>query len=219
VIVDADVNASAAIAGTKISPDFGSQNVTTTGTSTAASLIPTGSSVPANGVYLPAANELAIATNTTEGVRINSSGKLLSPNGAAFFGTVTNSGNGAIMEHGSNANGQFVKYADGTQVCYINRFDLPSGTTATRQDTWTLPSAFVNAAYVVHANLRSKLDDGTVGTANTDAAPAMDQLMPGIYGGKSTTAVTMRFSRVSGGTNFDTNDILYAGVTAIGRWY
>ena len=31
-IVNADVNASAAIAGTKISPDFGSQNVTTTGT-------------------------------------------------------------------------------------------------------------------------------------------------------------------------------------------
>ncbi|ADD94504.1 hypothetical protein [uncultured phage MedDCM-OCT-S08-C1441] len=30
-IVNADVNASAAIAGTKISPDFGSQNVTTTG--------------------------------------------------------------------------------------------------------------------------------------------------------------------------------------------
>ena len=30
-IVDADVNASAAIAGTKISPDFGSQNVVTTG--------------------------------------------------------------------------------------------------------------------------------------------------------------------------------------------
>jgi hypothetical protein len=31
VIVDADVNASAAIAGTKISPDFGSQNIITTG--------------------------------------------------------------------------------------------------------------------------------------------------------------------------------------------
>ena len=31
-IVNADVNASAAIAGTKVSPDFGSQNVTTTGT-------------------------------------------------------------------------------------------------------------------------------------------------------------------------------------------
>jgi hypothetical protein len=33
VIVDADVNASAAIAGTKIAPDFGSQNIATTGTS------------------------------------------------------------------------------------------------------------------------------------------------------------------------------------------
>jgi hypothetical protein len=218
-IVNADVNASAAIAGTKISPDFGSQNVVTTGTSTAASLIPTGSSVPANGVYLPAANELAIATNTTEGVRINSSGKLLSPNGAAFFGTVTNSGNGAIMEHGSNANGQFVKYADGTQVCYLNRFDLDSGTTANRQTSWTLPASFVDAAYVVHANLRAKADGDAIGTATTDAAPPIADLTPAVYGSKSTTAVTIRFSRVDGGTNFDTNDILYAGVTAIGRWY
>lgn len=35
-IVNADVNASAAIAGTKISPDFGSQNIVTTGTLSAA---------------------------------------------------------------------------------------------------------------------------------------------------------------------------------------
>ena len=36
VIVNADVNASAAIAGTKISPDFGSQAITTTGNVSAA---------------------------------------------------------------------------------------------------------------------------------------------------------------------------------------
>jgi hypothetical protein len=36
-IVDADVNASAAIAGTKIAPNFGSQNIVTTGTVTAGS--------------------------------------------------------------------------------------------------------------------------------------------------------------------------------------
>jgi hypothetical protein len=75
-IVNADVNASAAIAGTKISPDFGSQNVVTTGTVTAASLNPTGSSVPANGVYLPATNSVAIATNSTHRVRIDSSGNV-----------------------------------------------------------------------------------------------------------------------------------------------
>jgi len=64
-LVNADINASAAIAGTKISPDFGSQNTTTTGTSTAASFIPTSSTVPSNGVYLPSANNVAISTNGT----------------------------------------------------------------------------------------------------------------------------------------------------------
>jgi len=77
VIVNADVNASAAIAGTKISPDFGSQNVVTTGTSTAASLIPTSSSVPTNGVYLPAANTVGVASNSTERLRVDLSGRLL----------------------------------------------------------------------------------------------------------------------------------------------
>jgi hypothetical protein len=75
-ILNADINASAAIAGTKISPDFGSQNVTTTGTATAASLNPTGSTVPANGVYLPAANTVGVATNSTGRLFINSSGQV-----------------------------------------------------------------------------------------------------------------------------------------------
>jgi hypothetical protein len=75
-IVDADVNASAAIAGTKISPDFGSQNVVTTGTSTAASLIPTGSSVPTNGVYLPAANSVGISTDGTGRLFVDASGNV-----------------------------------------------------------------------------------------------------------------------------------------------
>jgi hypothetical protein len=72
-IVNADVNASAAIAGTKVAPDFGSQNVVTTGTATAASLNPTGSSVPTNGVYLPAANSVAISTNGVERVKLGTS--------------------------------------------------------------------------------------------------------------------------------------------------
>ena len=75
-IVNADVNASAAIAGTKISPDFGSQNITTTGTATASGFIPTGSGVPTNGMYLPAANQLAFSTNGTGRLFINSSGNI-----------------------------------------------------------------------------------------------------------------------------------------------
>ena len=86
VIVNADVNASAAIAGTKISPDFGSQAVTTTGTITGASLIPTSSTAPANGIYLPAANTVGIATGGVERVRFDSSGIGL-PGGITFLTT------------------------------------------------------------------------------------------------------------------------------------
>jgi hypothetical protein len=80
-IVNEDVNASAAIAGTKISPDFGSQNVVTTGTSTAASFIPTSSSVPTNGVYLPSANNVAISTNGAQALYINADGDILVADG------------------------------------------------------------------------------------------------------------------------------------------
>jgi len=62
-IVNADINASAAIAGTKISPSFGSQNVVTTGTSSAASFIPTSTTVPHYGMYMPTASTVAISGN------------------------------------------------------------------------------------------------------------------------------------------------------------
>ena len=46
--------------------------VTQTGSSTAASFIPSGSTVPTNGVFLPSANTVAIATNSTNQVSISS---------------------------------------------------------------------------------------------------------------------------------------------------
>lgn len=75
-IVNADVNASAAIAGTKISPDFGGQNVVTTGNVTGAALIPSSSTVPTNGVYLPSANTVAFSTNSTGQAFLTSNGNL-----------------------------------------------------------------------------------------------------------------------------------------------
>lgn len=48
--------------------------VSQTGSSTAASFIPSGSTVPTNGVFLPSANTVAIATNSTNQVSISSTG-------------------------------------------------------------------------------------------------------------------------------------------------
>ena len=43
---------------------------------TAPALIPTGSTVPANGTFLPTTNTLGFSTNTTERIRIDSSGRV-----------------------------------------------------------------------------------------------------------------------------------------------
>lgn len=82
-IVNADVNASAAIAGSKISPNFAGQNVVTTGSITGASLIPSGATVPTNGVYLPAANTVGISANGAEKMRITGAGRFNFNTGAS----------------------------------------------------------------------------------------------------------------------------------------
>ena len=50
---------------------------THTGAQTAPSFIPNSATVPANGMYLPAANTVAIATNSTERMRVDSSGTVM----------------------------------------------------------------------------------------------------------------------------------------------
>lgn len=75
-ITNTQIKSDAAIAGTKIAPDFGSQDAVTTGTVTGAKLVPTGTSATGNGMYLPAANAVAISTNGTERIRIGSGGNV-----------------------------------------------------------------------------------------------------------------------------------------------
>lgn len=68
-----------------------------------------------------------------------------------ILGTVSQSGGiptGAIIESGSNANGSYVKYADGTQICTNNYFAIPGRTISngslfrTVDLTWTFPANF-----------------------------------------------------------------------------
>ena len=89
-ILNADINASAAIVDTKLATiatggkvsgtAITSGNISTSGSFTSTStvtgtnLIPTGSGVPTNGIYLPAANSVAVATNGTGRLFVDASG-------------------------------------------------------------------------------------------------------------------------------------------------
>lgn len=68
-----------------------------------------------------------------------------------ILGTVSQSAGvptGAIIERGSNANGEYVRYADGTQICTNNSFGFSDRTTGagslfkTADLLWTFPAVF-----------------------------------------------------------------------------
>ena len=70
-----------------------------------------------------------------------------------IVGTVSESGGvptGAIIQRGSNANGEFVRYADGTQICTYRNDNIDVNLNEDRGDGWalglfgdfTFPSAF-----------------------------------------------------------------------------
>jgi hypothetical protein len=59
---------------------------------------------------------------------------------------------GAIIQRGSNANGEFVRYADGTMICNGRGLSVSTGTAV------TLPSTFINAEYVVNLTHRQGAD-------------------------------------------------------------
>ncbi len=84
---------------------------------------------PANGIYLPAANELAFATNSTHRMRINSSGRLL-------IGTTSDDGLGLLQVNGDQSfigasrriRGDFSDATDNNRTLF--QTNVTNGTTA-----------------------------------------------------------------------------------------
>jgi hypothetical protein len=141
---------------------------------------------------------IAFGTGITERMRIDSAGKLLSPGGAAFVGTVaTGATNGAIIQRGSNANGDFVRYADGTMIC-TGVITESRSTTGVVQTNWTMPSTFVNVLdYVPAAHSGTSRPDLVIGTTPLRASSSVVE----VYVNRTNT----------------TNTTVY--VSAIGKWF
>jgi hypothetical protein len=64
-------------------------SVSLSSTATASAFIPSGSSTPTNGMYLPAANTVSLSTNSTERIRVDSAGNVL-PFTVGVFGSSGN---------------------------------------------------------------------------------------------------------------------------------
>ena len=128
-----------------------------------------------------------------------------------ILGTVSESGGvptGAIIERGSNSNGEFIKYADGTLICTgrtttTTQVFTDTGTYEFKYDqrSSTFPAEFAFVPQMVV----SFLNMGPYNTANVEGG-----------NNSTTTTSTGRIRGASGSSN--RTDGRY-GWIAIGRWY
>ena len=144
-----------------------------------------------SSVWRNAANASNLTSGTVDAARLN------------ILGTVSTVGgvpSGSIVERSSNANGEYVKFADGTMICTR----MLTGTTTTSSgsifvsssySTWTFPVAFVG------------LFPSVLGTVNGGGRWVLTQSL------SLTSVGVAQASPISSATS------LGAYLTAVGRWY
>lgn len=120
--------------------------------------------------------------------------------------------NKSINSRGSNANGEWIRFSDGTQICTIRRDvasqNIPVG--SKRVEIWTFPSAFVGSPSVAgEINLFSNAGNILSTSLN--------------YVGNSTASDAIRVVAINAGadefgsTGLTAVSSVFTGIT-IGRW-
>lgn len=162
-----------------------SQNVTVAGTLTAPSVIPSSSTAPTNGVFLPAANTLGFSTASTERARIDSSGNLL-------VGSSTSPATARVYAKGVSATSSdfasLTQNSAGTDLAYVRNDGLFSTGTAGQspynKTTASAANVFVDSGGVLNRSTSSLKYKKDVADAAHGLAEVM-QLRAVTYKGKS----------------------------------
>jgi hypothetical protein len=111
--------------------------VTGSSTMTGTALVPSGSAIPANGIYLPAANSVGIATNSTQRVLVDNSGNVTITGTLATTGNTTFGGTGSFAGDLTLRTQSDLRFNDADNSNWV-AFQAPA--TVPANVTWTLPS-------------------------------------------------------------------------------
>ena len=129
-----------------------------------------------------------------------------------ILGTVSQSGGvptGAIIESGSNANGEYVKYADGTMLCFVS-LSYATIAAVSQDENYTFPATFAalpNFQITIQDNR-----DGTIGTSNATRVSNVSESLPTTNSGRIRAKAISGLSFVTGGT-------WEIGIMLFGRWF
>jgi len=214
---------------------FDGTNLATTGTASATKLIPTGGTATGNGMYLPAANTLALSTNGTERVRVDSSGNLgigvtpsawnsatkniQNPAGSLFSINTTDSGVSQNLFLDSTGTWKYVNTAAASYFAQSSGAFIWSsvgsgtaGATAALTTKMTLDAAG-NLTVGQSTSNATLADAGYVSIKNTANTSGFDI---GLLGGSSDINAFI-YQRANGYLAFGTNNTERARITSSGN--
>ncbi|MCR8550874.1 DUF2793 domain-containing protein [Salipiger sp. P9] len=131
----------------------------------------------------------------------------------SILGTVSESAGvptGALAERGSNASGEYLRLADGTQICSAS-LSLAYADGSGLWARWSFPAVFAAAPLTAHQLWGADL----IANATPDIAE---------LAGMSREALTASYAdlwvrRVAGLTDFQPGDTAQVDVLAVGRWF
>lgn len=115
---------------------------------------------------------------------------------------------GEVVERGSDANGEYVRFADGTQLCWGRASEVPAASSTTHvYDSIAFPAAFIAAPRVALAGI-----EPSGGRIQHGAAVRY------VYRNTVTTSALRIIALSRSGETFTNADALETDWSAAGRW-
>jgi hypothetical protein len=200
---------------------FDGTNFTTTGFATATSFRPSSSTIPTNGMYLPAANTVGIAANGTNFLNITSSkvlvGSATSPSGgSATLLVAANVGGGIQLANIAGVNGALINSVPGAGLAFYGYTGAVGSETYTERMRMT-PNGGLN--------IGAATDPGAGNLSVTGSVSAGSRALGGVFaaagGLTAVTAVAGSLTLATGGVTI-ASQVMASGsvwrVTAYGTY-
>lgn len=134
---------------------------------------------------------------------------------ADIVGTVSQSAGeptGAIIQYGTSPTGNYIKYADGTMICY-ETVELSYSSADNLRATWNYPVAFTGVPKVTHCPV--------VNSSTGYGTSVADRVNWGISGtaNPGASSVILDQYRCAGAPSITSPATLDTHAVAIGRWF
>lgn len=118
-----------------------------------------------------------------------------------------------VIERGSNSDGDWVRWADGSQECFVRTIECAYQSTSVLRVTWNHPKAFLVAPLVNPSDA----------DAGANMAPNVSEVTSPYYrsdsGASTASASLIDITRFSGSSAFTVSDYRLIGIVAKGFWY